>query len=304
MCREQEVCVLAWEIVDSALMPGDGGVVRLFRRGAEFAIRVEGRELMASSVHGSEDALASMAWQRTGRGPRRGAEDAEHVRRGMRRGAEDAEHVRRGMRRGAEDAEHVRGGTEDAEQVPRMLVGGLGMGYTLAAALAHAPDGAEVHVAEVVPAVVEWNRGPLAHLAGNPLADERVTVLVRDVAEVIRESCASYDVIALDVDNGPKALARPGNQWLYSPAGLAAAFNALTERGLLAVWSAGPDRAFTSRLVRCGFAVDEVTVRSRGEKGGRRHLIWFAGRKGVRLRPRRCNRDLTHSSTPPGKCRS
>jgi hypothetical protein len=275
-------------MVDSATMPGEGdvgragdaGVVRLFRRGQEFAIRVDGRELMASGVHGSEDALACMAWERLRQAPTGGREPLCRDAAGK-RGAGKHEPPEEGTA----DAERGPGrrkppdeGTAEVEQGPRMLVGGLGMGYTLAAALAHAPEGAEVHVAEVVPAVVEWNRGPLAHLAGKPLDDERVTVLVRDVVEVIRESHAAYDVIALDVDNGPKWLARPGNEWLYSPAGLAAAFDALTGRGLLAVWSAGPDRSFASRLVQAGFEVEEVAVRARGEKGGRRHVIWFAGK--------------------------
>ena len=161
---------------------------------------------------------------------------------------------------------------------PRVLIGGLGMGYTTAAALHHLCPEGRVVVAELVPAVVEWNRGPLSDLAGHPLQDCRVTVREMDVALVMKEEKQAYDAILLDVDNGPEAMTREGNSWLYSRAGLDAAFAALRPAGVLAVWSAGPDQAFTKRLVQAGFHPDEVTVRARGSKGGGRHTIWLAER--------------------------
>jgi spermidine synthase len=159
---------------------------------------------------------------------------------------------------------------------PRVLIGGLGMGYTTAAALRRLGTGSQVVVAELVPAVVEWNRGPLADLAGHPLQDARVTVQEVDVAAVLRAECGAYDAILLDVDNGPDGLARKGNDWLYSQAGLNAAHEALTPGGILAVWSAAPDSAFAKRLGLAGFEVNEVCVRARGSRGGGRHTIWFA----------------------------
>ncbi len=152
------------------------------------------------------------------------------------------------------------------------------MGYTLAAALRSLGPDAEVVVAEVVPAVVKWNRGPLAHLAGSPLEDPRARVVEQDVASLIQAESNHFDAILLDVDNGPRALTRAGNSWLYSPAGLAAAMATLTSGGVLAVWSAWPDRSFTSRLGRAGFQVEEVSVRARGQKGGRKHHLWMATR--------------------------
>ncbi len=161
---------------------------------------------------------------------------------------------------------------------PRALIGGLGMGYTLATALRRLGTEARVVVAELVPAVVEWNRGPLSVLAGHPLEDDRVTVREVDIAMILREERRAYDAILLDVDNGPQGLTRPGNDWLYTRAGLDAAFAALLPGGVLAVWSAGPDRAFAQRLRQAGFDVDEVPVRARGPRGGARHTIWLAGR--------------------------
>lgn len=162
---------------------------------------------------------------------------------------------------------------------PRVLIGGLGMGYTTAAALRRLGADARVTVAELVPAVVEWNRGPLSDLAGHPLQDSRVTVREIDVARVLKVEKQVYDAILLDVDNGPEAMTRTGNQWLYSREGLDAAFGALRPGGVLAVWSAGPDRAFSKRLEQAGFTVDEVRVRARGPDKGERHTIWL-GRRG------------------------
>lgn len=161
----------------------------------------------------------------------------------------------------------------------RVLVGGLGMGFTLAAALRGLPADARVEVAELAPAVVEWNRGPLAHLAGRPLEDPRVTVHEGDVADRIRAARAAWDAILLDVDNGPDALTVAANDRLYSGAGLGAAFAALRAGGVLGVWSVQPDDAFTGRLARAGFAVEERRARARRGKGGR-HTLWLATRTG------------------------
>ncbi len=157
----------------------------------------------------------------------------------------------------------------------RVLIGGLGMGFTLAAALDQLRGNAEVVVAELVPGVVAWNRGPLGGHAGNPLRDGRVTVREADVAQLLKNERSAYDAILLDVDNGPGGLTHENNDWLYSAQGLSASLQALRQGGVLAVWSAHPDRAFTERLRRCGFVAEEVPVRAHGNKGAR-HMIWLA----------------------------
>ena len=161
---------------------------------------------------------------------------------------------------------------------PRLLIGGLGMGYTLAAALHGLGPEGHVVVAELVPEVVAWNRGPLADLAENPLQDGRVTVREVDVASLMQAGQRTYDAILLDVDNGPAGLTRKENDWLYSLNGLHAAFAALRPGGVLAIWSASTDQAFTQRLRQVGFKVDEIRVRARGSRGGSRHTIWLACR--------------------------
>ena len=160
---------------------------------------------------------------------------------------------------------------------PRLLIGGLGMGFTLAAALRHVGNQAQVMVAELVPAVVTWNKGPLGECSGHPLNDPRVTVSKVDVARILMTGQQDYDAILLDVDNGPEGLTRKENDWLYSINGLNESYMALRPGGVLAVWSAGPDKDFLQRLRKTGFAVDEVRVRTRGSKGAR-HYIWFARR--------------------------
>jgi len=157
----------------------------------------------------------------------------------------------------------------------RVLIGGLGMGFTLAAVLAIVGPKAEVTVAELIPEVVDWNRGPLGERSGYPLNDPRTRVHVGDVAKLLRQSRACFDVIALDVDNGPEGLTKSANDWLYSMRGIVAAQKALTPTGILAYWSAGPDQAFHDRLRRCGFMVEEITVFAHGKKGAR-HTIWLA----------------------------
>lgn len=159
---------------------------------------------------------------------------------------------------------------------PRLLIGGLGMGFTLRAALAVLPPAAEIAVAELVPTIVDWARGTLAHLFGDSLEDPRVTVRIGDVGEAIAAPGAVYDAILLDVDNGPDALIHPDNDRLYGKYGLRAAHAALTQGGVLAIWSAYPDKAFADRLRRAGFAVDEVKVRATGGRKGAHHVIWLA----------------------------
>ncbi len=160
---------------------------------------------------------------------------------------------------------------------PRVLIGGLGMGFTLAAALRHLGADAEVVVAELIPAVVKWNQGALGEHAGHPLRDARTTVREGDVAKILKSERRAYDAIMLDVDNGPEGLTRKKNNWLYSIEGLTAAYSALRPAGLLAVWSAGPDRNFTERLKKVGYKVSQNRVREHNNKGDL-HTIWLAER--------------------------
>jgi len=215
--------VIPWQTLGRARAP-DGGELVLYQRGGEFVIRVEGRELMSSRAHGSEEEMARRAC------------------------------------------------TTDARDV---LIGGLGLGYTVRAALDCLSADAHVVVAEIVPAVVEWNRGPLAHLAGRPLDDPRVSVEVADVGRVLRAG-RRFDAILLDVDNGPVALTRKGNHALYGATGLTCAKSALRRGGVLAVWSAHRDDAFVSRLRKAGFAPEAVDVPARGVAGGPMHTIFLA----------------------------
>jgi len=157
----------------------------------------------------------------------------------------------------------------------RVLIGGLGMGFTLASVLKVVGPEAEVTVAELIPEVVEWNRGPLGACSGYPLNDPRTRVHVGDVAKLLRRKKAAFEVIALDVDNGPEGLTKSSNDWLYSQAGIAAAQDALAPGGILAYWSAGPDQGFHDRLRQCGFVVEETRVHAHGHKGAR-HTIWLA----------------------------
>ena len=160
------------------------------------------------------------------------------------------------------------------------LVGGYGMGFTLRAALAVLGPDARLTVAELVPKIVEWARGPMAGLTGGCLDDPRVTLVQADVALQIAAGRNAYDAILLDVDNGPDGLVRAGNDRLYTREGLAAARAALMSGGVLAVWSAGKDPVFAGRLRKAGFAVEEVQVRARSNGKGAKHTIWFAVRPG------------------------
>ena len=223
--------MIPWKFLDSAQVPGGSAEMRLYARGGEFSIRVNGCELMNSLVHGSEDALAELACARM-----------------------------------------------DIRTNPRILIGGLGMGFTAAAALRRLSGESRVVVAELVPKVVEWNRKFLGELTGNPLQDHRVTVREADVALILQSEHQAYNAILLDVDNGPKGLTSDSNGWLYTEAGAGTAFAALQPKGVLTIWSAGPDPAFAGRLRRVGFAVEEFNVRARGPAGGNRHTIWIAVR--------------------------
>ncbi len=169
--------------------------------------------------------------------------------------------------------EHIAGRTR-----PSILVGGLGMGFTLRKLLAITGSDARITVAELVPEVVEWARGPLAPLFAGCLDDPRVRVEIADVGSVIAAGKAAYDAILLDVDNGPDGLSRPGNDRLYSAKGLATARAALRAGGALAVWASEPDAGFTRRLGTAGFRVEEKTVRERSNGKGARHTIWLASR--------------------------
>jgi spermidine synthase len=162
---------------------------------------------------------------------------------------------------------------------PRVLIGGLGMGFTLAEVLHRVGKGASVAVAELVPEVVDWNRSAMAELNGAALEDDRVEVRTGDVARIIRAERNAWDAILLDFDNGPSALTSRHNDRLYSANGLIAAHTALRPGGLLAVWSAGADPSFTRRLQRAGFDCEEIPARARGRAGGSRFLIWIARRR-------------------------
>ncbi len=212
-------------------MSRDGTDVKLVRRGAEYIILANGKSLMSSRMHGSEEALATF-----------------------------------GLRRAR------------LLEEPRVLIGGLGMGFTLRATLDLLPRDAKVMVAEMVPAVVEWNREVIGELAGEPLKDRRVKVEIDDVAVTLGARREEFDAILLDVDNGPSAFAGENNAGLYDNRGIAAAFAALKMDGVLAVWSAREDRKFEQRLRHGRFEVKVERVRGRLKKGGPRHVI-FLGRK-------------------------
>ncbi len=220
-----------WELLGKATAP-DGTDLTLSRRDREHVIFANGKILMSSRMHGSEEILAAFALERA-----------------------------RTM------------------EAPSVLVGGLGLGFTLRAALDLLPADATVVVAELVPAVVEWNRGPLGPLAGNPLRDKRVRLDVSDVLVTIQAHPRRFDAVILDVDNGPDAFTTSGNAALYGRHGLEAVHEALRSDGVLAVWSAWEDRKFEQRLRHLGFGVEVQRVRARLKRGGPRHTI-FLGRKG------------------------
>jgi len=167
-------------------------------------------------------------------------------------------------------------GCQDLHKVqkPRLLIGGLGMGYTLAAALKHAPDDAQIVVAELVPAVVIWNQTYLSHLANHPLKDHRVKIYEGDVGVCLRHDTVGFDAILLDVDNGPEGLTRQENAALYSVHGLKVARRALRAQGVFGVWSAFPEPKFTKKMQQAGFQTSEIACRAHGKRGSK-HIIWL-----------------------------
>jgi len=161
-------------------------------------------------------------------------------------------------------------------KAPHLLIGGYGMGFTLRAALGSLGPKAKLTVAELVPEIIDWARGPMADLAAGCLDDPRVSLVIEDVSAEIARSRQRFDAILLDVDNGPDGLVREGNNTIYSRSGLACAKGALKPGGVMAIWSAGPDPAFASRLKRAGFHVEEAKVAARSNGKGPKHVIWFA----------------------------
>ena len=162
---------------------------------------------------------------------------------------------------------------------PNILIGGLGMGFTLRAALAVLGPEARIIVAELVPSVIAWARGPMAQLFGGSLSDPRASIREADAVDVIRSHDSAFDAILLDVDNGPEALIRTANNSLYDLKGLKTIYRALRSKGVLAVWSSGPNPAFSKRLGDVGFEVNEVNVRATAKRKGAHHLIWFATKR-------------------------
>jgi spermidine synthase len=232
MDRSKAAAMIPRVLVDTALIPGGGGELRLIRRGEDFWIMLGANALMSTRLRGSEEALATLACERIAGRPR-----------------------------------------------PAILIGGLGMGFTLRAALAALGRDARVEVSELVPAIVAWARGPMAHVHGGSLDDPRVRVIESDVGDLIARARSDYDSILLDVDNGPDALSRDSNDRLYDLDGLHRAKAALKPGGLLAIWSAAADPAFSRRLSKAGFRVEEVTVRAHAGRKGAKHMIWLGTRR-------------------------
>jgi spermidine synthase len=210
----------------------DGAVLKLMRRDDEYFILANGKSLMSSRMHGSEEELATFGCRKA-----------------------------RALER------------------PRVLIGGLGMGFTLRAALDLLPAGATIVVAELLAAVVEWNRGPLRALAREPLNDSRVRVEIGDVRSALRLRRGEFDAVLLDVDNGPTAFTQAENAGIYDDHGIAGIFAALKTDGVIAVWSAHEDRGFEGRLRRGGFGVEVERVRGRMKRGGPQHVIFLGWKK-------------------------
>ncbi len=168
-----------------------------------------------------------------------------------------------------------------------ILIGGLGLGFTLRAVLDRVPVNARVIVAELVPEVAAWNRGPVAHLAGRPLDDPRVRLQIGSVARHIADATTAFDAILLDVDNSPSSVVHAGNDWLYGQKGVQACLGALKHGGVLAVWSAGPDQRYVERLDRAGFAAEAHTTSARGGAGGARHVIFIGVKRAARRAAKR-----------------
>ena len=237
-----------WHLLGEAATP-DGTQLRLTQHDREFVILADGRPLMSSRMHGSEEALATLAC----------------------------------------------GDVRTADR-PRVLVGGMGMGFTLRALLDILPPGAIVTVAELVPVVIEWNRDVLGPLAGFPLRDRRVRIRVEDVGFTLRANPGQFDVVLLDVDNGPAAFTDAANCGLYDNGGVAAAYAALRPAGTLAVWSAWQDSKFEQRLRYHGFDVEVATVRARLKHRGPKHTIFLGFKRSPGDPPRTQTRSQRHAS--------
>jgi len=221
--------MIKWDLLETALVPGSQTQMSLFQHGTDYSICVDGKELMNTRMHGSEDSLAVL---------------------------------------GCANLASRQDGT--------ILVGGLGMGFTAAATLRHVGPNAKVVIAELVPSVKEWNRDFFGPYANFPLKDPRTSVVITDVADLLRANHHTYDSILLDVDNGPNGMTQEKNTWLYWPEGLNVVSQALRPQGVLAIWSAHRDRAFHRRLIEAGYVVTEHRVSARSSGGGGRHIIWVA----------------------------
>jgi spermidine synthase len=219
-----------WKLLGESQTP-DGTRLALMQHDGEMVILANGKMLMSSRMHGSEEELAALA--------------CKHL---------------------------------ATAESPRVLVGGLGLGYTLRATLDLLPPTASVVVGELVPGVVEWNRGPLGPLANHPLDDRRVKVIIDDVGKTMRLDREGFDAILLDVDNGPDAFTATGNAALYANDGVLSAHRSLRPNGVLAVWSAWEDRKFEQRLRWAGFTVTVHRMRARLKRGGPRHTIFIGKR--------------------------
>lgn len=234
-----------WNVLGIAQIPNDGGELKLSQRGEEFSIRLSG-------IRG--------------------------------------ELMNSRVHGSEEDLAELGCAHLASKEKAQVLVGGLGMGFTLAAALKSVTPSSTVTVAELIPEVAQWNTEALGECAGRPLDDVRAQVRIGDIAELFNAALASekhqneYDAILLDVDNGPEGLTHADNHWLYSQEGLQAIFQHLHAKGMLAVWSAGPDSLFVMRLKKAGFNVSQRTVRARKDKSGKgkgsKHTIFLA-RKGI-----------------------
>ncbi|MEI7703509.1 MAG: hypothetical protein WCK73_02815 [Deltaproteobacteria bacterium] len=239
-----------WETVDRTKVEGGTELV-LARRGEEWVVRNDGRVLMSSRQHGSEDALAQLALDRLERP----------------------------------------GGART------VLIGGLGLGYTLRATLDRIGPESRAVVAEISPALVSWNRAQVGHLAGHPLDDPRARLQIGDVVARIAEAAGAFDAILLDVDNSPSSMVLAGNDRLYGPRGVRACAHALSAGGVLAVWSAGPDTRYLERLEREGLEARSVTVPARGfGGGGARHVVFLGVKRGAT--PHRPGRGGTPGPAP------
>jgi spermidine synthase len=243
--------VKPWQVIEKARAP-DGTEMVLARRDEEWVVRYDGKVLMSSRQHGSEDALAALALER-------------------------------------------------AKQRRAVLVGGLGLGFTVRAALDRLPVDAKVVVAELTPALLDWNRRLVGKLAGRPLDDPRTHVHIGDAVERIQAAKGAYDAILLDIDNGPGSMVHESNDRLYGPGGIALCREALRDGGCLAVWSAHHDERYLDRLQRGGFDAQAKIVPARGELGGLKHVIFLAVKKDSERPGARHARGLRASGAGPAR---